>query len=55
MAGFDIGEATNDQDRSVEDELDKKSNEAFHFFENNLIHYENQSSSFKKSTRFLKR
>lgn len=55
MTGLDVSEATDDKDRSVEDELDKKSNEAFHFFENNLIHYENQSSSFKKSTRFLKR
>lgn len=49
MAGFDIGEATNDKDRSVEDELDKKSNETFHFFENNLfiLSIENFSSRKK--------
>ena len=37
MAGFDVGEATDDEDRSVEYELDKKSDKAFHFFENDLF------------------
>ena len=37
MACFDVGEAADDKNRSVEDQLDKKSDEALHFFENNLF------------------
>ena len=36
MASFDASEATDQEDSSVEDELDKEGDETFHFFENNL-------------------
>jgi len=55
MASFDIGEAADDKDRSVEDELDKKSDETFHFFENNLFVLSIENGFLRNSYQILEK